>query len=77
MLVIVGFIIVIGSVLGGFTMAGGQIGTLIHPSEIVTIGGGDGWYGRRLFAKGFEGSGEVILASLEETRSVKRPIASC
>src|SRR4051794_24166510 len=39
MLVIVGFIVVIGAVLGGFTMAGGSIGALVHPSEIVTIGG--------------------------------------
>ena len=39
MLVIVGFIIVVASVLGGFAMAGGHMGALIHPSEIVTIGG--------------------------------------
>jgi chemotaxis protein MotA len=39
MVVIVGIIVVIGSVLGGFTMAGGHFGALIHPSEIVTIGG--------------------------------------
>jgi chemotaxis protein MotA len=39
MLVIVGAIIVMGSVLGGFTMAGGHIHSLIHPSELVTIGG--------------------------------------
>ncbi|MFN9717877.1 MAG: motility-associated protein [Planctomycetota bacterium] len=39
MLVIVGIIIVIGSVLTGFTMAGGHIHSLIHPSELVTIGG--------------------------------------
>jgi chemotaxis protein MotA len=39
MLVIVGFIVVIAAVLGGFTMAGGHVGSLIHPSEIVTIGG--------------------------------------
>lgn len=39
MFVIIGYIVVIGSVLGGFTMAGGSIGALIHPSEIVTIGG--------------------------------------
>lgn len=39
MVAIVGIIVVIGSVLGGFTMAGGHIGALIHPSEIVTIGG--------------------------------------
>ena len=39
MVTIVGFIIVIGSVLGGFVMAGGSIASLIHPSEFVTIGG--------------------------------------
>jgi chemotaxis protein MotA len=39
MLVIVGAIIVIGSVLGGFAMAGGSVHSLIHPSELVTIGG--------------------------------------
>ncbi|MGV3484716.1 MAG: flagellar motor stator protein MotA [Planctomycetaceae bacterium] len=39
MLVVVGMMIVIGSVIGGFTMAGGHVGALIHPSEIVTIGG--------------------------------------
>jgi len=30
---------VIGAVLGGFSMSGGHIGSLIHPSEFVTIGG--------------------------------------
>jgi chemotaxis protein MotA len=39
MVVIVGFIVVIGAVLGGFSMAGGHVGALVHPSEIVTIGG--------------------------------------
>ena len=39
MIVIVGFIVVIGCVLGGFSMAGGHVGALYHPSEIVTIGG--------------------------------------
>lgn len=39
MLVIVGIIIVLGSVLTGFSMAGGHIHSLIHPSELVTIGG--------------------------------------
>ncbi|MHB8973200.1 MAG: flagellar motor stator protein MotA [Pirellulaceae bacterium] len=40
MFVIIGFIVVIASVLGGFSMAGGQVHSLYHPSEIVTIGGG-------------------------------------
>lgn len=39
MVAIIGLIVVCGAVLGGFTMAGGHIGALIHPSEIVTIGG--------------------------------------
>jgi chemotaxis protein MotA len=39
MIVIVGFIVVVGAVLGGFSMAGGHVGALVHPSEIVTIGG--------------------------------------
>ncbi len=39
MFVIIGFIVVIGSVLGGFSMAGGHAEALFHPSEIVTIGG--------------------------------------
>jgi chemotaxis protein MotA len=32
-------LVVVGAVVGGFTMAGGHVGSLIHPSEIVTIGG--------------------------------------
>lgn len=39
MIVIVGCIVVIGAVLGGFTLSGGSIGALIHPAEILTIGG--------------------------------------
>jgi chemotaxis protein MotA len=39
MLTVVGFIVVTAAVLGGFAMAGGHAGALIHPSEIVTIGG--------------------------------------
>jgi chemotaxis protein MotA len=39
MIVIVGCIVVLGAVVGGFTMAGGHVGALLHPSEIVTIGG--------------------------------------
>src|SRR5271167_2981411 len=39
MIVIVGCIVVIGAILGGFTMAGGHVGALLHLSEVVTIGG--------------------------------------
>jgi chemotaxis protein MotA len=40
MFVIIGYIIVIGAVLGGYLMAGGHIGVLIQPAEIVIIVGG-------------------------------------
>jgi len=39
MVVIIGFIIVMGCVLGGFSISGGHIGALIHPAEILTIAG--------------------------------------
>lgn len=37
MLAIIGIVVVLGSVLGGFTIAGGHIPALFHISEIVTI----------------------------------------
>lgn len=39
MIVILGCFVVTGCVLAGFVWSGGQIGALIHPAEIVTIGG--------------------------------------
>ena len=39
MIIIVGILIVFGSVLGGFTIAGGHIGALLHVSEFLVIGG--------------------------------------
>ena len=39
MIVIVGCVVVVGAVLAGFVWSGGEIGALIHPAEIVTIGG--------------------------------------
>ena len=39
MLVIAGCVVVVGCVLAGFAMSGGAIGALIHPAEILTIGG--------------------------------------
>jgi chemotaxis protein MotA len=39
MIVIVGCVVVLVAVLTGFTMAGGSVGALVHPSEFVTIGG--------------------------------------
>lgn len=39
MLVIIGYIIVFGSVLGGFMMSGGNLMMLVHVSEIIIIAG--------------------------------------
>jgi chemotaxis protein MotA len=39
MAVIVGLILVLVAVLVGFTMAGGHVAALMHPSEFITIGG--------------------------------------
>ncbi len=39
MIVLVGAFIVLASVLGGFMMAGGHVGALLHLSEFVVIGG--------------------------------------
>lgn len=40
MFVIIGYIIVVGAILGGFLMAGGHIGVLIQPNEVIIIFGG-------------------------------------
>jgi chemotaxis protein MotA len=39
MVVIVGCVIVMACVLGGFVLSGGNVGALIHPAELLTIGG--------------------------------------
>ncbi|MES2741389.1 MAG: flagellar motor stator protein MotA [Pseudomonadota bacterium] len=40
MLVIIGYVIVCGSVFGGFAMAGGHLAALFQPLELLMIGGG-------------------------------------
>ena len=39
MLVIVGYLIVLGSVFGGYMMMGGHLGVLYQPLELLIIGG--------------------------------------
>jgi chemotaxis protein MotA len=39
MLILVGAVVVLGAVIGGFLMAGGALGVLVQPSEFVVIGG--------------------------------------
>ena len=40
MLVIVGYVVVLGAIFGGFAMAGGHLGALWQPLELLMIGGG-------------------------------------
>ncbi len=42
MLVIVGYVVVLASIFGGFAMAGGHLGALFQPIELLMIGGGAG-----------------------------------
>lgn len=42
MLVIIGYILVLASVFGGFAMAGGHLGALFQPIELLMIGGAAG-----------------------------------
>ncbi|HEX8987347.1 MAG TPA: flagellar motor stator protein MotA [Rhodocyclaceae bacterium] len=39
MFVIIGYIVVLGAVLGGFLLAGGHVHSLIQPTELLTIAG--------------------------------------
>ena len=39
MFLIIGIVVVFGSIIAGFTMAGGQVGVLIQISEFIVIGG--------------------------------------
>jgi chemotaxis protein MotA len=39
LLVIIGYVVVLGSVLGGFAMAGGHLAALVQPNELIIIGG--------------------------------------
>lgn len=39
MIALIGLLVVVGAVVGGFTMAGGHLAALFHVSEIVVIGG--------------------------------------
>ena len=64
MLVIVGYLVVIGSVFGGFALAGGHLSALLQPVELLMIGGG----AAGAFAVG--NSAKVVKATLQTLPSV-------
>ncbi|MCE1241848.1 flagellar motor stator protein MotA [Oryzomicrobium sp.] len=42
MFLIIGYVVVLGSVLGGFMLAGGHLGALVQPTELIIIAGAAG-----------------------------------
>jgi len=64
MLVIVGYVVVLGSVFGGFAMAGGHLGALWQPLELLMIGGG------ALGAFFVGNTGKAIKATLKDLPTV-------
>jgi chemotaxis protein MotA len=40
MFVIIGYLVVVGSIVGGYALAGGHVGALLQPLELLMIGGG-------------------------------------
>ena len=40
MLVVIGYVIVVLSIFGGFALAGGHLAALLQPVELLMIGGG-------------------------------------
>ena len=42
MFVIIGYLVIVGSVLGGYALAGGHLAALIQPTELLTIAGAAG-----------------------------------
>ena len=64
MLVIVGYIVILGAVFGGFALAGGHLGSLLQPVELIMIGGAAA--GAFFVAN----SGKVIKSTLKALPSV-------
>jgi chemotaxis protein MotA len=70
MFTIIGLVVVLGAVLGGFGMAGGPFPVLIQPSELVVIGGAA--LGTLLIAAPGKMRGRIVVA-LKKAFSAKLP----
>lgn len=64
MLVIIGYVVVLGAVFGGFALAGGHLGALFQPLELLMIGGA------ALGAFFVGNSGKAVKATLKALPSV-------
>ncbi len=64
MLVIIGYVVVMASIFGGYALAGGHLGGLFQPLELLMIGGG-------AFGAFFVGNnGKAIKATLKDLPSI-------
>ncbi|HAF45436.1 MAG TPA: flagellar motor stator protein MotA, partial [Gallionellaceae bacterium] len=64
MLVIIGYVVVLASVFGGYALAGGHLGGLYQPLELLMIGGGAG--GAFLVGN----TGKAVKATLKAVPSI-------
>jgi chemotaxis protein MotA len=64
MLVIIGYVVVLASIFGGYALAGGHLGGLFQPLELLMIGGGAG--GAFLVGN----TGKAVKATLKATPSI-------
>lgn len=64
MLVLIGYAVVVGSVLGGFVLAGGHMGALYQPLELLIIGGSAAG------AFVVSNSGKVVKATLKSLPTI-------
>src|SRR4249920_632792 len=64
MLVIIGYVVIVGAVFGGFALAGGHLGSLVQPVELIMI------FGAAAGAFFVANSGKVIKGTLKALPSV-------
>ncbi|MBF4846261.1 flagellar motor stator protein MotA, partial [Cronobacter sakazakii] len=39
MLILIGYLVILGTVFGGYMITGGELGALYQPAELIIIGG--------------------------------------
>jgi len=73
MLILVGYIVILGSVLGGYAMAGGHFGVLYQPAEfLIILGAGVGAFVASASGKGLKATFRVLPKLLHGHRYGKK-----
>ena len=75
MAVLGGLVVVLGSIVAGFTMAGGRVGALLHLSEFITIGGA--CFGALIIMSPKKVLGDVFRATLQVVKGTPYNKAMC